>query len=59
MATECELGAILGPFESNPFPGRPLALSTLNTAPKATPGEHHVFLDLPSPSEAGVNAGID
>ena len=55
---ECALAATMGPFEENPFPNSPIAVSPLNTVPKDTPGERRIILDLSFPPQSGVNEGI-
>ena len=54
---EVELGATLGPFQSNPL-GMPLAISPINTVPKSDSAERRIIMDLSSPPGQLVNDGI-
>ena len=56
---ECELGATLGPFDSNPLGDCPLAVSPLNSVPKSETSERRITLDLSFPPGRGVNGGIE
>lgn len=55
---EFSYGAVLGPFCRNPFIDG-LAISPLNSVPKAGSDERRVILDLSFPHGHSVNDGID
>ena len=54
---EVELGATLGPFQSNPL-GTPLAISPINTVPKSDSAERRIIMNLSCPLGQSVNDGI-
>ena len=54
---ETALGRIMGPFDKNPLTS-PLAISPLNTVPKAESNEQRVIVDLSFPPGASINEGI-
>ena len=60
LKKEIALGAVLGPFKSNPFPADCI-ISPLNSTPKKDSQERRVILDLSFPKGKGtsVNAHID
>ena len=51
---EASYGAIIGPFDKNPFPGH-FKISPLNTVSKKDTLEHRVILDLNFPAGNSVN----
>lgn len=54
---ECQLGAMLGPFQEPPF--KPwVQVSPMLTRPKKEEGRRRVIIDLSFPEGEGVNAGI-
>lgn len=55
---ESSLGAVIGPFVSNPFECLLVASSPLNSVPKQEPGERRIILDLSWPIGTSVNDGI-
>ena len=55
---ELRLGAIIGPFSSNPLDCE-IKLNPLNTTPKRDSQERRVIVDLSFPKKASVNSGID
>ena len=58
LAKEIGEGAVLGPFEVNPFTGSNLTLSPLNSVPKSDPSKRRIILDLSFPPGQGINDGI-
>ena len=57
IATELELGGIVGPFIHNPLP-RSLICSPLQTVPKRGSTKRCVVMDLSFPPSCSVNSGI-
>lgn len=55
---EVGYGAVLGPFNKNPFENT-LTISPLNSVPKTNSEERRVILDLSFPKGKSVNDGID
>ena len=58
LAKESKKGAILGPFDTNPFRGSNLTLSPLNSVPKSDTSKRRIILDLSYPPGEGINDGI-
>ena len=58
LTKEIQKGAILGPFDANPFPGSNLTLSPLNSVPKSDGVKRRVILDLSFPPGQGINDSI-
>ncbi len=58
LQKEVSFGAILGPFDTNPLPGR-LHVSPLNTVPKRGSDDRRVIVDLSFPEGDSVNSAID
>ena len=56
LRTEPSYGAVLGPFESNPF-SSDIVLSPLNSIPKGD-SERRIIVDLSWPIGSSVNDGI-
>ena len=57
LEEEIRRGAVIGPFESNPFKV-PIQISPLNTREKKGSEERRIILDLSCPDGASVNDGI-
>ena len=57
IVKEVSLGAVLGPFTSNPL-GDSICVSPVNTAPKKDSDNRRIILDLSFPEAKSVNAGI-
>lgn len=57
LKKELEMGAVIGPFKSSPFPGQD-RISPLNTVPKKGSSERRVILDLSFPEGKSINEGI-
>lgn len=56
LATEVQLGAMLGPFPTQPF--STCATSPLHTVPKRNSDSRRIVVDLSYPSPTSVNDGI-
>ena len=57
LTKEISHGAVLGPFDSNPF-SCPCVLSPLNSVPKRDSEERRIIVHLSFPFGASVNSGI-
>jgi len=58
ISNEVELGAILGPFDSNPLSSQ-LTISPINSIPKRGSDSRRFIADLSFPKGASVNDGIN
>lgn len=56
LSTECELGAMLGPYDTPPLPF--FHTSPMMTRPKKSSDARRVIVDLSWPNGASVNSGI-
>lgn len=58
LTTECNYGAILGPFDSAPFAPW-VRISPIMSRPKKQSDKRRIIIDLTYPEGSGVNSGID
>lgn len=58
ITTECDFGAMLGPFSQDPFAPW-FRISPIMSRPKKDPTSRRIIIDLTFPEGAGVNSGID
>ena len=59
ITKDVNMGALLGPFDVNPFSGIPIVISPLQTVAKANSlNERRIVVDLSFPEGSSVNDGI-